>query len=327
MKLLIVSTMKPMIEGFIIEQYNAVRSWQHLRLKPEIVIFGDDFGVSDFCRRYKIRNIPSVKKNKKDVPLVSDIIEQAYTLCDDSTYVAYINADILLLDDFCDNLEAFDRAFPNVKSCLLTAIRFDTFKFRKLNFRKNEGKQWKSEVTNNFIGKPATADGIDLFVHKKGNYSNMPDFAVARLMFDTWMLDYAIKYFEVVVNLTDTVKIWHHLGDWYQNGKVVARDWNRLEKIMDLESVVENNILGGSVTYNLITHCPFSSYREGQIKFKCNIPGTVNELIQYIKEYYGEEVSKYLGLFEWIETLSHRAVGNLITEIKTKIKQRQANLV
>src|SRR5438093_9326719 len=132
MKLLIVSTMKPMIEDFIIEQFNAIRSWQHLRLKPTIIIFGDDLGVPEFCNQYQIRNISTVKKNDKGIPLISDILQQGYSFEEEYDYIAYINADIILLDDFCNTVEAFHQQYAEVKSCLLTAIRYDTFKYHKL---------------------------------------------------------------------------------------------------------------------------------------------------------------------------------------------------
>ena len=73
----IISTMKPMIEEFIIEQTNAVLSWKMLRIKPNIIIYGDEQGVPDFCQKHNIMNVPNIKRNKYGTPIISDILKQA----------------------------------------------------------------------------------------------------------------------------------------------------------------------------------------------------------------------------------------------------------
>src|SRR5258705_13133140 len=134
MKLLIITTMKPMIEPFIIEQTNAVLSWTKLRIKPTIIVFGDDKGVPEFCEKHEIRNVQDVSKNEKGVPFISEIIKDGYKYMEDHDYIMYINADILLLDEFCDTLEAFYRDYSHVKSCLLTSVRYDVDKFHLIDY-------------------------------------------------------------------------------------------------------------------------------------------------------------------------------------------------
>ena len=65
MKILFVTTLKPMIGSFEIEQYNSILSWKILRLKPTIIIYGFDEGVPEFCKKYDIINKDIKRNNKK----------------------------------------------------------------------------------------------------------------------------------------------------------------------------------------------------------------------------------------------------------------------
>ena len=136
-KILFITTMKPMIKDFYNEQYNSVLSWKKLRLKPTIIVFGDDEGVPEFCKENNIINM-NIKCNKKNVPYISEMLKEGYKFMgDDYDYITYINADILLKDDFCDTIEEFHKNFSNVQSCLLTCLRYNIFDYQKLNFNKD----------------------------------------------------------------------------------------------------------------------------------------------------------------------------------------------
>lgn len=219
--LTIVSTMKPMIEPFITEQTNAVLSWKKLTINPTIIIFGDDVGVKEFCEKNNIINVSTVKKNEKGTPVLADIINKGYDLMK-TEYIMYINADILLMDDFSNVLVGFHNSIgKNVNSCLLTGMRYDVEKFHLLNFNGD----WQNDVKNNFIGKYSDPDAIDYFVHKRNGYKTMPEFAIARYVFDSWMLDYGIKNFDIAIDITNVCKVYHHFGKYFQEGKVCERNY------------------------------------------------------------------------------------------------------
>lgn len=268
--LTIVSTMKPMIDPFIIEQTNSILSWKHLKIKPDIYIFGNDEGVKEFCEKHNINHIPTITKNKENngVPLINDILFQGYQLMK-TKYIMYINADILLLDDFCDTLEVFDKTFPDVDSCLLTAMRINVGKFHLLDFNK----YWRPEILANRSDvkcfgefKYETPDGIDIFVHKKNNYKSIPDFAIARMGFDSWMLDYAIKKFDMSIDITNTCNIYHHMGKYYQEGKVCERGTDNVDPV-DFKK--NQTYLTDDIQMTKIDQCPFfTGYDEnGEISF------------------------------------------------------------
>lgn len=268
--LTIVSTMKPMIDPFIIEQTNSILSWKHLRIKPDIYIFGNDEGVKEFCEKNNVNHIPDIARNKKinGTPLINDILFQGYQLMK-TKYIMYINADILLMNDFCDTLEVFDRTFPKADSCLLTAMRINVGKFHLLDFNGC----WRPEVSSNRTDiksfgelKYETPDGIDIFLHKKNNYKAMPDFAIARFAFDSWMLDHAIKKFEYSIDITNTCNIYHHMGKYYQKGEVCERG---SENVDPIDKKFNQSFLTDEIQMTKIDQCPFFTYYndQGQIEF------------------------------------------------------------
>jgi|SRR5271170_1506868 len=265
--LTIISTMKPMIDPFIVEQTNSVLSWKHLKIKPDIYIFGNDQGVKEFCEKNNINHIPNITRNKETngTPLINDILFQGYQLMK-TKYIMYINADILLLNDFCDTLEVFDQTCPNVDSCLLTAMRINVGKFHLLDFNSC----WRAEVVSSRQEKDIksfgdmkyeTPDGIDIFLHKKNNYKAMPDFAIARFAFDSWMLDYANKNFDYTIDITNTCKIYHHMGKYYQEGKVCERG---SENIDPIDKKFNQSFLTDEIQVSKIDQCPFFTNYDDQ---------------------------------------------------------------
>jgi UDPglucose 6-dehydrogenase len=265
-KILFITTMKPMIKDFYNEQYNSVLSWKKLRLKPTIIIFGNDEGVSEFCKDHDIINM-NIKCNEKNVPYISEMLKEGYKFMgDDYDYITYVNADILLKDDFCDTIEEFHKKFSNVKSCLLTCVRYNIFNYQKLNFNKN----WEEQLEK-FKCEIEEPTGIDIFLHKKNNYINLPDFAIARYAFDSYMLNYAIINFDITVDITNTCKIYHHYGKWYQNSKPVER---KLEEC-DIKSFEENKFLYNEYTtvdINNINMCDYFTHNiDGDIYFIKNL--------------------------------------------------------
>lgn len=265
MKFLIVSTFKPLVsEQFLIEQTNALQSWIHLDfgsdIEKEIVIFGSDQGVPEMCSMYNVKNVVEVAKNNKGVPLINDILRRGSEMITYEDLIMYINGDIILCQDFVDTIRSFISTHRAVRSCLLTCMRFDLYDYQLLDFVS--GKSINDQLSDmSKTGKWSEPSAIDLFIFKKDNYERMPDFAVSRLLFDTWMVDYAVKNFEMTVNMTPTVTVYHQYGKWYHDNKIVDRpDWNSEWWLkVDYDSVQKNILLAGNPNYRLVTNCRYIS--------------------------------------------------------------------
>src|SRR6187402_2209247 len=80
-------------------QRNALQSWARLRPQTEVLLFGDDEGSAEIAQEFGFRHIPEVACNDFGTPLIGDIFEQAQKMAS-NPLVCYINADIILFDDF-----------------------------------------------------------------------------------------------------------------------------------------------------------------------------------------------------------------------------------
>src|ERR1700758_5264603 len=80
-------------------QRNAITSWTRLSPRPDVILFGMEPGTAEIAAELGIRHVPSVQCNEWGTPLVSDLFEQGERLGTGEA-VCYVNADILLFDEF-----------------------------------------------------------------------------------------------------------------------------------------------------------------------------------------------------------------------------------
>ena len=166
-----------------------------------------------------------------------------------------------------------------------------------LNFND---RYWKNTLET-FDCKLDEPTGIDIFVHKKNNYIDLPDFAIARFNFDSYMLNYAIANFDITVNITNTAKIYHHYGKWFQNNTVVERD----VKYSDKESFEENAILFkkyNTIEINNINMCDY---------FTINIKGDtyfIKNLNLFNDVFIGNNIPQNKVLNDYLPELKHKTL-------------------
>jgi hypothetical protein len=61
---------KPFTDPHIaIIQRNAITSWTLLRPRPEIILFGDEPGVTEICKELGLRHVGEVERNEYGTPL------------------------------------------------------------------------------------------------------------------------------------------------------------------------------------------------------------------------------------------------------------------
>lgn len=221
MNIVIISTFKPFLDAFKVEQTNALKSWKKLKCKPEIVIIGDDMGVKEICESENVIHHPYVKKTEKGTPIVGDIFQQGWKYANDDDICIFVNGDIILTDSLSDVLERFINEYPNYKDLkyLITAQRFDWYNFKEINFQNPD---WEQEINKNMQGKYSEPTAGDIFIHRKGTFE-VPYSPIAKMCYDSWILGYTNKYFDVTINATSKLKIYHQFGKWYQNGEVCDR--------------------------------------------------------------------------------------------------------
>ena len=254
MNVVIFSTFKPFIRDFVTEQTNALSSWKKLRCNPKIVIIGDDEGVADICKKHSVIHHEQVKKNKYGTPLVKDIFEQGWKYTTNDDICIFLNGDIILTDTLCDGLDRFVKEYPNYKTLkyLITTIRYDWYNFRPIDF---SNPNWESIIVKDMKGKCSPASAVDIFIHRKGTIKDIPDSGIAKMSYDSWILACANKEFDVTINATRVIKIYHQFGKWYQDNKPCPRKITRTSEMVFNMRKVQKLMKERSLTKTFITEC------------------------------------------------------------------------
>ena len=102
-------------------QRNAIESWTNLGDEVEVLMLGDEEGMAEVAAELGVRHIPDVRVNDHGTPLVSSLFDVARGE-GRGPYLAYVNADILLMPDI---LEATKTTADQFDRFLMVGQRWD----------------------------------------------------------------------------------------------------------------------------------------------------------------------------------------------------------
>lgn len=154
---------KPFKGHIDIIQQNAIRCWLSLRPECEIILFGGEKGTAEIADELGIRQVPEVQCNEYGTPLISDIFKVAQQLAS-YQLMCYVNADIILMEDF---LEAVAAVARRMNRFLLVGQRWNLDIKEPLVFEPDWEGGLKSRLTQ--TGELEPPDGIDFLVFRRGN--------------------------------------------------------------------------------------------------------------------------------------------------------------
>lgn len=163
-------------------QRNAIKSWTQLEPQPEIVLLGNDAGTAELAQELHLHHIPDVATNEFGTPLLNDLFHKAEAAAR-FPILGYVNADIILLNDFVRAVDLVRRHFPRF---LLVSKRINLHLPEPLEF--NPGWEEAFKLRAKTVGREEHYSGIDAFVFPRGLYPSIPDFAIGRLWFDHWLI-------------------------------------------------------------------------------------------------------------------------------------------
>ena len=215
--LTIFSTAKPFKGHFGVIQRNAVTSWTLLRPKPEIILLGKEDGTAEVCRELSLRHVPDVDCNEYGTPLVSDLFKKAQDLASYSL-LCYVNADIILMDDFLCAVEQVGRWG---KPFLMIGLRWDLDIQEHLDFTRHD---WESQLRELAMRSGRLESGIDYFVFPKGLLTAMPPLTVGRGGWDNWLVWHATHLKAKIVNATPSIVAVHQRHDYSHIPIAVRKD-------------------------------------------------------------------------------------------------------
>ncbi|WP_277057361.1 glycosyltransferase [Trichlorobacter lovleyi] len=204
-------------------QRNAIRSWLGLSERPEIILLGSEDGVAETAREFGLRHLPQVACNEFGTPLVDAMFHLAQQEAT-GTLLVYLNADIILGDDFTAAL----RLAEQQQAFLMIGRRWDSYVWEELDL-ENPVIRKTLQCSVREAGLLHGASGIDYFAFRKGLYDRIPPFAIGRTAWDNWLVWYAGQRRAVVIDATRATMVIHQDHDYNHTAGGAAGAWTGSE--------------------------------------------------------------------------------------------------
>lgn len=204
-------------------QRNALASWRSLGSDVEVLVMGDDPGVAQAAAEHGATHVGEPVKNEFGTPLLDWAFREAATR-GSGELLCYVNADIILLDDFL--LAAW--RLPR-RAYLAVGQRWDCDIRTPLDFSDDGAPiaddgvplaRWAHEHGRLDLGR-----GSDYFLYPRATDFGLPAFAVGRPGWDNWMMGRALQLRMPLIDMTQCTTVIHQNHDY---GHVAARsgaDW------------------------------------------------------------------------------------------------------
>jgi len=197
-KVIFVTTIKPFNEVFKFRQLNAIQSWLLLKnIDKEIFILTQEY-IEDEINKLKnnenkIKIIKDFEKSPStQIPTFRSLYSKAVSeIKSENDFICQINADMILFDDFSKTInEIIDQI--NTRNFCFIGQRTSWKTPEPINFEDTDwSKKLISNLRNDGVLNPACA--IDYFVCSEKTFDNIPDFYIARMRYDNWLVSNAIS--------------------------------------------------------------------------------------------------------------------------------------
>ena len=205
----ICSAPKPFVDSHIsIIQHNAIRSWLALGDQVEVLLLGDEPGIEEAAIELAVPLFPLRSRAPSGAPLISEMFQIAR---DAATYhtLCYVNADIILLDDFLPAVEMVEHTLAKY---LMVGNRWDMEIEEELSIEEGWIATLRRRMREN--GKLHPPMGSDYFVFRHEQFKDIPAFALGRAGWDNWMMYKARHEGIPVVDASAVITVVHQAHDY-----------------------------------------------------------------------------------------------------------------
>lgn len=193
---------KPFEGHTAIIQRNAIQSWIEAVPACEIILCGDDAGVSEVAREFSLKHVATIERNSFGTPLLNSAFHQARQFSQ-NPYLCYINTDIIMVSDITKAITMIP-----FKEFLMIGQRWNMDIEDPIEFSAPDWKaRLEEERADRGILEPPTA--MDYFVFSRGTIGDIPPFAVGRPGWDNWFIYHVRAEKKPVIDATQTVTIIH----------------------------------------------------------------------------------------------------------------------
>lgn len=190
-------------------QRNAITSWTRLKEKPEIILFGDDEGTAEIAEELGIYHIPEIKRNEYGTPRLDYMFAKTHELAK-GNIITYTNSDIIITRDF---IPAVLHVASQFKDFLMVGRRWNLDVTELINFEEQNWEDKLRQVVNE-NGVLYNVDSMDYFTFPKHLYAQIPEFAIGRGYWDTWMIHEAVSKNYPIIDASHVATIVHQNHDY-----------------------------------------------------------------------------------------------------------------
>jgi hypothetical protein len=266
--LTLVAMPKP-FEGHIgVIQRNAITSWTLLRPRPEIILLGNEAGVSEISAELGLRNIPEIKRNEKSTPYLDDIFAKAQGAATQPV-VCYVNSDIILTTDF---MQASAGAAAWRREFLMAGRRWDIDITQPIDFGRAD---WEKRLRDDVDAraKKRSVSWVDYFVFPRGMYNEVPPLLLGRMWWDNWLVWKARDMGVPVIDASPRVRAIHqnhgyaHPGGFFGIWQSEEGQWNE-------------RLVGGGVNARTLRD---ANYKYGRFGIRRNREGAIDRWWRSLK--------------------------------------------
>jgi hypothetical protein len=193
---------KPFLGHVGVIQRNALSSWRRAVPGAEIFVCGDEAGAREAAEEAGARFVPDVDRNEHGTPLLGPTFRRISAAAS-WPLLAYVNADIILVDDLADALRRVD-----VSPFLLVSRRWNLDVVEPLRFDPGWAVALRGRARRE--GQLYRRDAIDLFVFARDcPLVELPPFAVGRPGWDNYFIFRARQLRIPVIDATPSVTLVH----------------------------------------------------------------------------------------------------------------------
>lgn len=186
-----------------VRQLAALHSWRSAVPEAQILIMGADKGLDEAAREISGERVVGIACNKKGTPLVSDAFRKAPVQAKEEL-LCYINSDILLFDDFA----------PAIKAVVVLVGGPFLMTGRRWNFDHAAGEAAPDKNQVRRRGSLYDEFNMDYFVFRRGDFGELPAFAVGRPGWDNWLVYEARRRGIKVIDATHAITAGHLNHDY-----------------------------------------------------------------------------------------------------------------
>jgi len=186
-------------------QANAIRSWQALGERVEVLLLGNEPGIEAFARENGLKFCGEVESNAHGTPLVNSAFEQANRIAT-SDYLLYCNADVILCGDVVNLAEELGKKWQ--RGFLAIGRRSEVTLREELDWKNQEQVQQRlDEAYRHSAMAPRVCK--EYFLFRRGQYLKLPAFAVGRGNWDNWLVSHSRRSGVPVVDLSLRIRALH----------------------------------------------------------------------------------------------------------------------